>query len=170
MNRELSINIIRFIALFLFQVLILNNIQLSGYINPYLYVLFILMLPFKVPKWLLLLSSFFMGLGIDFFTHTPGLHAVASTFMAFARPGMIRALTSNKEIEPGTNPDINVFGFAWFLAYASVLVFLHHLVLFYMEVFRFTGFFITLSRVLVSTVATMILIILAQFIFLGYRK
>ena len=65
---------------------------------------------------------------------------------------------------------VKVFGFAWFLAYASVLVFLHHLVLFYMEVFRFTGFFITLSRVLVSTVATMILIILAQFIFLGYRK
>jgi rod shape-determining protein MreD len=160
----------RFIALFLVQVLILNNIQFSGYINPYLYVLFILMLPFQVPRWLLLLSSFFMGLGIDFFTHTPGLHAFASTFMAFMRPGLIRALTSNREIEPGSNPDIRVFGFAWFLAYASVLVFLHHLVLFYMEVFRFNGFFITLTRVFASTFATMALILLTQFIFLGHRK
>ena len=170
MNRVLGINIIRFIALFLFQVMILNNIQLSGYINPYMYVLFVLMLPFQVPKWILLLSSFFMGLGIDFFTHTPGLHATATTFMAFCRPGIIRALSSNKEIEPGSQPDINIFGSNWFLAYASILVFLHHLLLFYLEIFRFTDFFMTFSRVLISSAITLVLILLAQFIFLGHKK
>jgi len=170
MNRNIWINIIRFIALFLFQVLILNNIQLSGYINPYLYVLFILMLPFQIPRWLLLISAFFMGLSIDMFTHTPGLHAAASTFMAFCRPALINMLSSNKEIEPGSNPDIRVFGFAWFMAYASILVFLHHLVLFYLEVFRFSDFFITTSRVLISSVVTIVLILLTQLLFYGHKK
>ena len=170
MNRNIWINIIRFIALFLFQVLILNNIQLNGYINPYLYVLFILMLPFQIPRWLLLISAFFMGLSIDMFTHTPGLHAAASTFMAFSRPALINMLSSNKEIEPGSNPDIRVFGFAWFMAYASILVFLHHLVLFYLEVFRFSDFFMTMSRVLISSVVTIVLILLTQLLFYGHKK
>ena len=170
MNREILINIVRFIALFLFQVLILNNIQLSGYINPYLYVLFILMLPFQTPRWLLLLSGFFMGLSIDFFTHTPGLHAAATTFLAFCRPGLIRFLSSNKEIEPGSSPNINVFGFVWFAAYSSIMVLLHHLALFYLEMFRFNDFFITLSRVLNSSVVTIVLILLTQLLFYGHRK
>jgi len=170
MNRNIWINIVRFIVLFLLQVLILNNIQLSGYINPYLYVLFILMLPFQTPRWALLISAFFMGLSIDMFTHTPGLHAAASTFMAFSRPGLINMLSSNKEIEPGSNPDIRVFGFAWFMAYASILVFLHHLVLFYLEVFRFSDFFMTMSRVLISSVVTIFLILLIQLLFYGHKK
>lgn len=170
MNRYIWINIVRFITLFLFQVLILNNIQLSGYINPYLYVLFILMLPFETPRWVLLISAFFMGLSIDMFTHTPGLHAAATTFMAFIRPGLISMLSSNKEIEPGTNPDIRVFGFVWFMAYASILVLLHHLVLFYLEVFRFSDFFTTMSRVLISSVVTIILIMLTQLLFYGHKK
>ena len=170
MSRSILTNIVRFIFLFLFQVLILNNIQLSGYINPYLYVLFILMLPFQTPRWALLISAFFMGLSIDMFTHTPGLHAAASTFMAFSRPGLISLLSSNKEIEPGSNPDIRVFGFAWFLAYASILVFLHHLVLFYLEVFRFSDFFMTMSRVLISSVVTIFLILLTQLLFYGHKK
>lgn len=170
MNREVWLNIIRFILLFLFQVLILNNIQLSGYINPYLYVLFILMLPFQTPRWLLLSAAFFMGLAIDMFTNTPGLHAAASTFMAFCRPSLISLLSSNKEIEPGSSPDIHVFGFAWFLAYSSILVLLHHLVLFYLEVFRFSDFFITMSRVLISSAITIVLILLTQLLFYGHKK
>jgi len=170
MNREIWLNIIRFILLFLFQVLILNNIQLSGYINPYLYVLFILMMPFQTPRWLLLSAAFFMGLAIDMFTNTPGLHAAASTFMAFCRPGLISLLSSNKEIEPGSSPEIRVFGFAWFLAYSSILVLFHHLALFYLEVFRFSDFFITMSRVLISSAITIVLILLTQLLFYGHKK
>ena len=60
-------NIGRFIVLVLFQVLVLNNIQFSGYVNPFMYVLFILLLPFETPRWLLLLSGFLLGLSVDIF-------------------------------------------------------------------------------------------------------
>ena len=64
MNQILK-NIIRFVVLVFIQVAILNNIQISGFINPYMYVLFILLLPFETPNWILLVLSFFLGLSID---------------------------------------------------------------------------------------------------------
>jgi hypothetical protein len=59
-------NIIRFVVLVLIQVAILNNIQVSGFVNPYMYILFILLLPFEIPNWLLLVLSFFWDLVLMF--------------------------------------------------------------------------------------------------------
>jgi len=62
----------RFIFLVLFQVWILNNLRVGGYINPYFYIYFVLLLPFSAPKWLLLVSSFLLGISIDLFMNTRG--------------------------------------------------------------------------------------------------
>ena len=70
---SLSANIIRFVVLVLIQVVVLNNVQLSGYINPFLYVLFIVLLPLEVPRWLSLLLAFVLGLAVDIFTDTVGM-------------------------------------------------------------------------------------------------
>ena len=94
-------NVIRFIFLVLFQVLILNNIQLSGYINPYFYVYFILLLPFETPRWVLLISAFILGFAIDAFTNTPGLNTAACVFMAFIRHFVIRAISTGTEFMIG---------------------------------------------------------------------
>ena len=66
MNQILK-NTLRFVILVFIQVAILNNIQISGFINPYVYVLFILLLPFETPNWVLLVLSFFLGLSVDIF-------------------------------------------------------------------------------------------------------
>lgn len=166
MNNIVIKNIARFIVLLAIQVFVLNNIRIGGGVSPYLYVLFILWLPFETPGWVLLISSFMLGLGIDVFVHTPGMHASAAVFIAFCRPGMIRFLSGSKIIEPGLKPGIKDMGFKWFFFYSLSLVFIHHLILFYLEIFRFTGFFQTLGRVLLSTAASMILILLAEYLFL----
>lgn len=157
-------NIIRFILLVLFQVLILNNVRMNGYINPFYYVAFILMLPFDTPKWLLLVSGFFLGLTIDLFSHTVGMHTAATTLMAFLRPGTIRLLSANREIEPGMEPSIRNMGFSWYLLYALILVFFHHLLLFYLEIFRLSEFLQTLGRVILSTAVTVVLVIIGEYI------
>lgn len=166
MNNLVLRNIIRFIVLVAIQVFILNNIRIGGYINPYLYILFVLLLPFETPGWLLLVSSFFMGLAIDIFTHTPGMNAAATVFIAFIRPGLIKVLSGNKGIEPGMKPGIKDMGFQWFFLYALLLTFLHHITLFYIEVFRFSEFFSTFNRVLLSTASTLVLIILSEYLFM----
>ena len=158
-------NIIRFFVLILLQVLILDKINLSGYINPYLYIYFILLLPFEISGWLLLISSFLLGFGVDVLSGTLGMHAAASVFMAFFRPVVIKSIGSKKEFETGMQPSIGDLGFRWFFTYALILIFIHHFALFYIEVFRFSDFFSTFQRVLYSTGFTLILVIITQYLF-----
>ncbi len=161
-------NIIRFIVLVLIQVIILNNINFRGYLDPYLYVLFILLLPFNTPNWLLLVSSFLIGFFVDLFSQSLGMNTAASVFMAFLRPGVLRLLSPGREYEAGVNPGISDLGFRWFLSYALILIFLHHLLLFILEAFGFADFFSTIYRVVINTLFTTMLVLLSQFLF--YRK
>lgn len=163
-------NILRFFILILLQVLILNKINLDGYINPYLYVYFILLLPFETPGWLLLISSFLLGMGVDMFSGTPGMHAASSVLMAFFRPMIIRSIASKKEYEAGMQPSIRDLGFRWFFTYALILIFIHNFAFFYIEVFRFSDFFGTLQRVIYSTIFTLLLVLLTQYLFIKPSK
>ena len=152
------------VILVLLQVLLLNNIQFSGYINPYLYVLFVLLLPFNTPRYLLLLFGFFTGLLVDIFGNTPGMHASATTFLAFLRPYTIELISSRDNMESNTHPRLKNMGAGWFSRYCIILVLAHHLFLFYVEVFTFKGFIFTLTRSLLSAVFTIVLIIISQFL------
>ncbi len=168
MNNQVIRNIVRFLVLAAIQVVILNRIHFLGFINPYLYVLFILLLPFETPRWQLLAFSFLMGLTMDAFSNSFGLHAGACTLMAYSRPAILRLLTSRKEYEPGLRPGIKDLGFNWFLSYSGVLILIHHSFLFYMEVFQFREFFFTLFKVVANSSVTLLLVFISQYLF--YRK
>ena len=165
MNRKLIGNIVRFVLLALAQVFIFNKVQVSGYINPQVYVLFILMLPYEITGFWLLSMAFMMGLTVDFFMMTPGMHAAASVILAFMRPGVIRLVGKKDDLEPWQYPNIRDAGVMWFLAYMMILVFIHHFVLFFLEVARLNEFFMTLLKILINTVLTSVIIMLIQFLF-----
>jgi rod shape-determining protein MreD len=158
--------IVIFIILLLLQVLLFNNIQFSGYVNPYVYIMLIMLLPVEIPSWLLLLICFFTGLSVDFFTATPGMHASATLFSGFLRPYILRLISPRDGYEAGATPSMEIYGFRWFLFYSIVIVLVHHFILFYLEVFRFKDFFATLLKVLLSSAITVIFILLAEY----YRK
>ena len=163
-------NIGRFVFLILFQVLILNNIQFGGYINPYFYIYFILLLPFETPRWLLLLSAFLLGISLDAFTNTFGLNASACVLMAFVRPFVISAISTGTEFMVGHSPSLKNQGLKWFAYYSIILVLFHHFALFYLEIFRFTEFFQTLLRVLLSSVFTLLIVFIAEYLFYPTEK
>jgi len=154
---------IMFILLILLQVLLFNNIQFSGYVNPYIYLMFILLLPVEMPGWLLLLLAFFTGLIMDFFTSSPGMHASATTLAGFVRPYVLRLISPRDGYEAGSSPSMLIYGFRWFLMYTLIIVLVHHTALFYFEVFRFTDFFRTLLRVLLSSGFSIAFILLLEF-------
>jgi hypothetical protein len=169
MNRALFGNIARFILLVFAQVFIFNKIQITGFINPQVYVLIILMLPFQIRGFWLLTLGFFTGLSVDLFQHTPGMHAAASVFLAFARPGIIRLVGRKDDLEPWQYPNVRDSGAMWFLAYTLILVFLHHTTLFFLEVFRFSEFLQTFLKVMTNTALTTIIILVIQFLFYSRR-
>lgn len=153
-----------FIVLILIQILLFNNIQFSGYVNPYVYIMFILLLPVEISAWALLLISFGTGLVIDIFSGTPGMHSSATLLAGFVRPYVFRVISPRDGYEPGVNPSMLIYGFRWFLLYAGLIVLIHHTLLFYLEVFRFTDFFRTLLRVLLSSLFTTTFILLLEYI------
>lgn len=155
----------RFILLVATQVFVLNKVQFSGYVNPYIYVLFILLLPMNTPRWLLLTLAFVLGLTIDYFTGVIGMHAAATVFMAFCRPGVITMFGNRDEFEAAEEPSLSTFGITLFMTYTGIMVLLHHLFLFYTEIFRFDEFLRTLARALVSSAASLVVIMIVQFIF-----
>jgi rod shape-determining protein MreD len=158
--------VLLFILLVLFQVLVFNNIQFSGYVNPYVYILFILLLPFEIPAWLVLLLSFSMGITIDFFSGTPGIHTSSTVLAGFVRPYVLRVVSPRDGYESGPDPSMSSYGFRWFFSYTLLIVLIHHIALFYLEVFRFADFFRTMLRIILSTLFSLIFILIIEF----YRR
>ena len=117
MIKDLLKYLFQFVVLVLAQLLIFNNIELSGYINPYVYVLFVLLLPFEVPRIILLVASLALGLVIDLFMGTPGVHSSATVFMAFSRPMVLTLFSPREGYQTGTSPRISQFGLEWFVKY-----------------------------------------------------
>jgi len=152
-----------FASLVLIQILILNQIQFSGFVNPFIYILFVMLLPLKTPKYLLLPLAFLLGLTIDMFSNSLGIHAAATTFIAYLRPTLVGIISSREE-EKNDYPGLKQNGFLWFLLYAATMVFFHHLILFFLEIFSFSGFFHTVLKTLKSSVFSVFVIILSQYI------
>jgi rod shape-determining protein MreD len=155
--------IIQFVVLLLLQLLLFNNIRFSGYINPYVYVLFFLLLPFDFSKALMLLLALIMGLTLDLFMGTPGVHSLATVLIAFARQGVLNMIAPHDGYNLNILPRVSQMGLLWFIKYTAIIVLIHHLVLFYAEVFSFSHFFFTLLKVLLSSFFTFVFIVLSQF-------
>ncbi len=162
-NRILRYALI-FALLMILQLFLFNNIQFSGYVNPYVYIMFIMLLPFEISSWLLLVISFFTGFVVDLFAGTPGMHTSATVMAGFARPYVLRLISPREGYEISSEPSLFVYGFNWFLIYTLLIVFIHHLFLFYVEVFRLNDFFNTFLRVLLSTVFSVTFILLLDYI------
>lgn len=165
MRSTLYSNILRIIALLLFQVLILNNIKLHGFVSPYIYPLGILLLPFETPRWAVLFIAFFAGLFVDMFGNTPGLHASAMVIMAFAREYVIAMNKPVGDYEPTHRPTIASLGFYWFFSYAGLLILVHHFFFFTIEAYTFSFFILTLTKITASTLASLLLILLYEYLF-----
>jgi rod shape-determining protein MreD len=167
---EIIRNIVRFLTLVLLQVLIVQNIRLGAYIILFPYVLFILLLPFETPKLAVLAIAFFTGLSIDIFYDTAGLHAATCTLIGFLRYYILKLLAPREGYDAGLSPTIESMGSVWFITYSGLIIFIHHLCFFYLEIFRFNEFFSTLLRVILSSVCTFALVYVIQFLFYSPRK
>jgi hypothetical protein len=138
-------------------------VQFSGFFNPYVYVLFIILLPLNTPRYASLILAFLLGLVIDIFSNSLGVHSAATVFVAYIRPLVIRVISA-REDDRSNYPGLNQNKLSWFINYVFIIVFLHHAMLFYLEVYTFANFFNTLYRVILSSLFSITIIVLSQFL------
>jgi rod shape-determining protein MreD len=167
-------NILRFIIIALLQTLILNKITLRWWSEPvgfpifipFLYPVFILLLPFETPVWALLISGFVMGATVDTFMNTAGMHAAATILVAYLRTNVLSALQPRHLSEyAGTHPSIRTMGWMPFLVYSSFLIVIHHLVFFSIELWNFSNVGFLLLKVAASSITSMLFIIVYLLLF-----
>ena len=163
-SRIIIVNIIRWFLLLFVQIFLLKNMGFYDLSTPFIYVLFILLLPFGIPNILLYALAFATGLTLDAFYDTMGVHATACIVMSFVRISFI-SISLNRDAIDDPEPSLSYMGFQWFALYALLCVLSHHLVLFFLETFRLTEISYTLMRCGLSCIFTLLIILLVEFIF-----
>jgi hypothetical protein len=167
MNRYTIYKIISFFIYLLAQALIFNKIVLFGTAHSFIYIGFLLTLPLEIAIIPGMIIGLALGLGIDAFSNTFGLHAAASVLLMYIRPKILSGLTPQGGYAMNAIPRPNVIGLGWFSTYALPLIFIHHMVLFFVEFGGFDLFWSTLLKVLASTAYSFLLIVVIQYMFLS---
>ncbi|RZJ19948.1 MAG: rod shape-determining protein MreD [Acinetobacter sp.] len=163
-SKTILLSIFRWIVLLFVQIFLLRNLSFYNLSTPFVYVLFILVLPFRIPNLLLFLIAFGTGLTLDAFYDTMGVHASACVALAFVRILFI-SVSLNRDAIDEPEPSLGNMGFKWFSIYAVLCIFVHHLVLFFLEAFKLSELAYTLGRSLLSVVFTMFTVLLVEAIF-----
>lgn len=163
-------NIFRFILFILVQAFVLDKVPpLHQFVKPYLYFLFILWLPFSIPRLGLMLIAFAFGLCMDYFSGTPGLHAAPCVLIAYIRPFLLNVLLPQEKTEMAySEPSIKSIGFAPYSIYVLLLTFVHHAYLVLIEWLQFGSFLFFIGKVTATTAISLLLIFVTEMLF--YRK
>jgi hypothetical protein len=151
------------VLLVITQVLIFNNLNFLGFINPFVYVIFFYWYPIKTNRAIFMLSAFLLGLVIDIFSDTLALNALASVTIAYARPSIMRFCF-------GVNYDFQSFSFknttkVQRVTFLALLVILHHLIFFSFEILSIAHILLILKKVLATGMVTLILCVLFSSLF-----
>lgn len=153
-----------FVAMVVLQVFLLNEIAFSGYLNPYVYISFLLFLPPQLSRMQHSLLGFALGVAVGLFENTPGLHAAAATALGYLRLSLLGIFAERQEMveEDFKVTDLRSIGF---LLYLLLGIMLFHLVLFSLENFSFQNFDAVLWRSIYSSVFTFVFIVLFHYLF-----
>lgn len=160
--------IISFLLFLGLQVFLFDNMVLFGKAFCFVYIAFVLFLPFNINPMLLITVAFAGGLLTDLFYNTMGVNAAASVLVAFLRRPWISMITPPGGYEDINAPIIRQLGFGWFVNYLFPLVLIHHLVLFQIEAGHILLNWFILKKVIASAIFTTTVLILIQYLF--YRN
>lgn len=153
-----------------FQVLILKNLVLFGIAFCFLYMMFILLLPVHIKTIPVLLISFFLGLGVDFFYDTMGIHTACLVAVGFVRYRWLQVLVPTGGYDDDLQPSILNMGFGWFFSYSIPLILLHHSLFFYIESMGTDLFISSLQKIITSAIFVFIMSIIVQLLLYRRRR
>ncbi len=168
MNKNILIPITQFVLLVLAQVIIFNNINFLGYLNPYPYILFLLLFPFTSNRSLYIIIAFVTGIIMDMFGDSGGIHTAACLTLAYFRPVALRfAFGVSYEYNAIRISQASLYER---FVYITIMVFIHHLALFFLEVFNISSILYILQKTLFTSIFTILLCILFTILFGDQKK
>jgi len=133
---------------------------------PYFYFLYILWLPFNMPRISMMMVSFLFGLTLDYFVHTPGLHAAACTLIGYLRGFLVSVLIPQEGADQNyRSPSFTSMGVAPYATYVIILTLVHNGYLIFLEWLQFGSFWYFLGKVLATSGISLLLILIIELLF-----
>jgi rod shape-determining protein MreD len=163
-------NFSRFIILMLLQVFVFNYVQWFGFLNPAVYLLFLILLPSEIPKTGQYIIAFIAGFIMDAFLRTYGIQTFACVLMIFLRPYIILILNGFKPLETGVKPVPGIKDFNWILVYTLLLVFVHQISVTILEVFQWVQWWRIIWTSVANTLFTTFIVLCVEYIFKKKKK
>ncbi len=153
------------------QVLLFLHLSLfDGRALCFIYIAFILMLPYQTPPVFLILIGLFTGIFVDIFYNSLGIHAAATVLVAYLRPYIVNMLTPRGGYDDGVTISIGSLGLQWFVSYAAIIILIHHAFLFFIWSLGYNSILLTLEKILASAIFTLVMVILVQYLIQSPRK
>ena len=168
--RSVFVQVLRYVVYAGVHVLLVRWLVLFDLGWCFLYLGFLLFLPINTSIVMQLLLSFAMGLTMDIFYDTGGLHAAAAVLVGFLRPWVLRLLTPRDGYDSADTVNVHQMGWQWFSVYLALLVLLHHAAFFLLELGSFRHVGLTMAKLLVSVLFTSLALLIVQLLFAPVRR
>lgn len=148
----------RYIVVMLLQVLLFDQLQLLGVCHPYIYVLCLLMMPITLPHSADMIIGAAVGIAMDIFCNSLGVHMAACILLMFLRPYILGTIVSDKD---RLNEQINLrtIGMEALIKYVVILVVIHHLTVFMLAAWSWSHIGFVLIETVVSSFITGLIVI-----------
>ncbi|MFD2203925.1 rod shape-determining protein MreD [Shivajiella indica] len=159
-----------FILYLIVQVVLLKNMVVFGTSFCFLYVFFILLLPIEMKTIPVMLISFAMGMGVDLFYDTIGIHTASLVATAFIRNTWLNILTPTGGYDENLNPSLLNMGMGWYVTYSLPLILLHHTLFFFIESLGTNLFLPVVQKIIGSAIFAFLMSIIVQLLFYRRRR
>ncbi len=155
-----------FIALFIFtlvlQTFLFDNLQISNYINIYMYVVALMLLPSSTSGAMMLLYGAAYGMAMDLVSSTSGIYTIASILIGFIRGVVLKLFISHDDLNDNIIVTSSRVGALPFLLYCTVIVIINNLTIFYLDTLAAYSLKLLVPKFVISTVLTILLIYIYQ--------
>jgi cell shape-determining protein MreD len=148
----------RLLLIFALQVLLFDQLHIGSWGIVMMYILFLINLPARIPRWVEMLIGFAVGVMMDVWHASLGIHISACVALTFVRPLLLNNTVQDVERIKDNLSSQNI-GRAEYIKCAVILTVLHHFIVFSLETWNIQFWWIVLLQTLISSVMTLVVIL-----------
>lgn len=156
------------LMLVVLQIPLLHNWTVMGVAFPFPYIGFIILFPHTISRSWLMILAFLVGLLIDVFSNTPGMHAALSVLVAYLRMNWLGIFADLADED--LDISVGFLGILRMIFYCLGLIFVHHVLLFILENEGISGFLVLLNKSFWSAILSLVLVLMATFVAVRPKK
>jgi hypothetical protein len=150
------------LLLAILQTFIFQEVNIVWWIKPMPYLMLFLNIPISVNKFGMLIGAFFFGMTIDALGGSMGMHTAACVSLAFIKYHIDNYFLdeNSMQLQGLSVMHEDYKGWQWYYIYIFSIAFIHHLIFFTFDYFRWSAFFTVIWISFTSAISTVFFVLI----------